>query len=54
MAPYLLLWLGLILGATVGAALYPYLGSGGLWIAAAAALLLATIIPEAVPAAGSA
>jgi len=50
--PYFLLWLGLILGATAGAALYPYLGLGGLWIAAAAALLLAAVIPEAVPASG--
>jgi uncharacterized membrane protein YoaK (UPF0700 family) len=44
--PYLLLWLGLILGATAGAAVYPSLGLGGLWIAAAAAGLIAVAIPE--------
>lgn len=34
-APYLLLWLGLISGASAGAAIYPYLGLQALWIAAA-------------------
>jgi uncharacterized membrane protein YoaK (UPF0700 family) len=49
--PYLLLWLGLIFGATIGAALYPYLGLSGLWVASGAAALLALTIPEASPAA---
>jgi uncharacterized membrane protein YoaK (UPF0700 family) len=49
--PYLLLWLGLILGATAGAAVYPYWGLSGLWVAAAAAALLAVTIPENSPAA---
>jgi uncharacterized membrane protein YoaK (UPF0700 family) len=40
-APYLLLWAGLVLGATAGAATYPRLGLGGLWIAAVAAAVLA-------------
>jgi uncharacterized membrane protein YoaK (UPF0700 family) len=44
--PYLLLWLGLIFGATAGAAIYPHLGLNGLWIAAGAAALLAMTIPE--------
>jgi uncharacterized membrane protein YoaK (UPF0700 family) len=44
--PYLLLWLGLISGATTGAFLYPELGLGGLWIAAAAAVLFGLVIPE--------
>lgn len=48
--PYLLLWLGLIFGATVGAAAYPYCGLGGLWFAAGAAALLAGTIPEGSPA----
>jgi uncharacterized membrane protein YoaK (UPF0700 family) len=49
--PYLLLWLGLIFGATVGAAVYPLWGLNGLWIAAGAATLLAMTIPEGSPAA---
>ncbi|MDB5591561.1 MAG: hypothetical protein JWR86_2086 [Enterovirga sp.] len=43
--PYLLLWLGLVVGAVLGAAVHPWLGLGSLWIAAAAALVLA--IPAA-------
>lgn len=38
---YLLLWLGLVAGAVAGALLYPRLGLDALWIAAAAAALLA-------------
>ncbi|WP_442680319.1 YoaK family protein [Sphingomonas sp. ASY06-1R] len=38
--PYLLLWLGLVVGAIAGAALFPILGLGALWIAVAAAALL--------------
>lgn len=36
-APYLFLWLGLVAGATLGAAVHPLLGLGGLWFAALAA-----------------
>ena len=42
-APYLLLWLGLVLGACAGAAIYPYLGLNGLWIAAVVAATLAML-----------
>ena len=42
-APYLLLWAGLALGAAAGAAMYPALGLDALWIASAAAGLLAAI-----------
>lgn len=41
--PYLALWIGLIAGACAGAALYPLLGMGTLWIGAGAAALLAAI-----------
>jgi uncharacterized membrane protein YoaK (UPF0700 family) len=41
--PYLLLWLGLVLGACAGAAIYPYLGLSGLWIAAGVAAALAVV-----------
>jgi uncharacterized membrane protein YoaK (UPF0700 family) len=41
--PYLLLWLGLVSGAFLGAAVYPWLGLQALWIAAVAALMLALI-----------
>jgi len=34
---YLLLWLGLVIGATIGTLIYPRLGLQGLWIAAAVA-----------------
>lgn len=45
-APYLLLWLGLISGASAGAAIYPHLGLQALWIAAAAGagLIFATAV----------
>ena len=39
-APYLLLWMGLVFGAVAGAATYLRLGLGGLWIAAAFAVML--------------
>jgi uncharacterized membrane protein YoaK (UPF0700 family) len=39
----LLLWLGLIVGATAGAAVYPALGLGGLWVAAGLAFILAIV-----------
>ena len=39
-APYLMLWLGLVVGAIAGAAMFPILGLGALWIAAVAAALL--------------
>jgi len=43
--PHLLLWLSLVGGAIAGAAIYPALGLGALWIATAtAALLLAAAI----------
>lgn len=38
--PYLALWLGLISGAAMGAAVYPQLGFKALWFAAAAAAML--------------
>jgi uncharacterized membrane protein YoaK (UPF0700 family) len=41
--PYLMLWIGLIAGASAGAALYPLLGARALWIAAGAAALLALV-----------
>ena len=34
--PYLLLWIGLVAGATAGAALYPIFGLDALWLAAGA------------------
>ncbi|AOH86153.1 hypothetical protein AWL63_21525 [Sphingomonas panacis] len=44
-APYLLLWLGLVAGAVAGAAVFPALGLGALWIAVAAtAVLLAATV----------
>ena len=39
-APYLFLWMGLVLGAVAGALTYLRLGLDGLWIAAGFALLL--------------
>ncbi len=42
-APYLLLWLGLVSGAVTGALVYPHLGLGALWPAAAAALGFAVV-----------
>lgn len=51
--PYLLLWLGLAAGAATGAALYPQLGLGALWIAAAAAAALAVAAWRIGPDAGT-
>nr|WP_295664081.1 YoaK family protein [Polymorphobacter sp.] len=42
-APYLLLWLGLVSGAVAGAMVFPMLGLGALWLAAAATLGFAVI-----------
>ena len=39
--PYLLLWLGLVSGALLGAAAYPHLGLQSLWLAAGVELALA-------------
>ncbi len=39
--PYLLLWLGLVSGAVIGASVWPVFGLAGLWIAVAGALVLA-------------
>lgn len=41
--PYLLLWLGLVAGASLGALVYPRMGLSGLWIAAGVAMKLAVI-----------
>ena len=41
--PYLLLWIGLVAGAVAGALVHPRLGHGALWIAAAAAAVMAAI-----------
>ena len=41
--PFLALWLAMVCGAVAGAALWPLLGLGGLWVAAGAALLLAVL-----------
>lgn len=38
--PHLLLWLGLILGAVCGAAIYPYFGLNALWLPAVALFAL--------------
>lgn len=42
-APYALLWLGLAGGAITGAMIWPLVGLAGLWMAAAAAFVLAAI-----------
>jgi len=47
--PYLLLWLGLLIGGIIGAALYPIVGKHGLWLGAAAYFVLAAVAPKAVP-----
>jgi uncharacterized membrane protein YoaK (UPF0700 family) len=39
-APYLLLWLGLVSGAVLGASVWPALGLSSLWLAAGTALVL--------------
>lgn len=41
--PYLLLWLGLVSGAVVGASVWPVVGLAGLWGAVAVALVLAGV-----------
>ncbi len=46
--PYLFLWLGLVSGAVAGATIYPYLGLDALWVAAAAAGVIAAIAPRAI------
>ena len=43
--PYLLLWLGLVAGAVLGALVYPFIGLTGLWPAAAVAAVLALVAP---------
>ncbi|MEI9993111.1 MAG: YoaK family protein [Rhizomicrobium sp.] len=50
--PYFLLWLGLLAGTVLGATAQHYLGSGGLWIATAAAAILAVtaaLLPQEAP-----
>lgn len=47
--PYLLLWMGLVSGAVAGALAHPRLGLGALWIAAAAAAVLALVSPRFDP-----
>nr|WP_312166095.1 DUF1275 family protein [Phenylobacterium sp.] len=42
-APYLLLWLGLVLGAALGALAFRYFGVGALWIGAAIMATLAAV-----------
>ncbi len=41
--PYLLLWGGLVTGAAAGALAHRFVGLGGLWLAAAAAAILAAV-----------
>ena len=43
-APHLLLWIGLFIGASSGALLYPALGLRALWIAAASAAFLTACV----------
>ncbi len=43
---YLVLWLGLVSGAIMGALVYPYLGLGALWFAAMGAALLAVAMAK--------
>ena len=42
-APHLMLWLGLVAGAALGALAFNFLGSAALWIAAAAMAGLAAL-----------
>ena len=44
--PYLLLWLGLVIGAAIGATAYLRLGANALWIAAGAMALLAFAVAK--------
>ena len=39
-APYFLLWLGLVVGAGLGATAYLHVGAGALWLAAGAMILI--------------
>jgi uncharacterized membrane protein YoaK (UPF0700 family) len=48
-APYVLQWLGLVIGAVCGALVYPWLGLGGLWIASAAMVLAAIVAGRISP-----
>lgn len=41
--PYLILWLGLVIGAFAGAMAYTWIGLGGLWLAAIAAAIFASV-----------
>jgi uncharacterized membrane protein YoaK (UPF0700 family) len=41
--PFLALWLAMVGGAVAGAAVWPLLGLGGLWVASGAALALAVV-----------
>jgi uncharacterized membrane protein YoaK (UPF0700 family) len=43
-APYALLWMGLVAGATAGAFAFGALGLGAIWIAAGATLLVALVL----------
>ena len=45
--PDALLWLGMVAGATLGAATYRWIGLDGLWIAVAVALVMAGVLREA-------
>ena len=47
---YLLLWIGLVFGACMGAFVFPRLGWNALWIAAVAAAMFAVIAAWVVPA----
>lgn len=48
-APYLLLWLGLLAGAVLGAAAYSLAGTGALWGAAAMMGLLSLVVARIAP-----
>jgi uncharacterized membrane protein YoaK (UPF0700 family) len=48
-APYLLLWIGLVLGAVAGAAAYARFGLGSLWFAAAAGAVFTVIAARLGP-----
>jgi hypothetical protein len=52
--PYLLLWLGLVFGAPAGAAVYPTIGLGGLWLAAAVCAVMTVVAARGDDAAGGA
>jgi uncharacterized membrane protein YoaK (UPF0700 family) len=44
--PYLLLWLGLVVGGIIGAITYAHIGMDGLWAASIAAFLLSCLAPR--------